>query len=1100
MAPKRKKSRLNSQAPVNTDDQATYAATPVKETVAEGSNETVTRDNIHASNGAPPTPKSSRDTWYGAAWRSKASPLTETARESISVAQGVTSEALADAGRQIAESSRRPGHIMSKSMRGSRKSIPLVAEPTRVHAISDASDQSRPRAASGEKLKSLDGIAESKGESKSERHSATERKPVVLEEASLPPTPSIEVAGTEDAKSGMSAVRPQTWFGWWSRPDETDSTKHQEAAVTTPLPGTPEDEVAQPAIEPPSVQLAGDVPKAVPLEIEQSAPGTSSRSWFGLWSNAQNQQAAEDNTDAPESAAQQVDAAKRSPDVPGPTTNKAVAETEVSAIDATAAERPKSAGWAFWSQDKASKDETPTPGGTAKQVGELAVADTPSQSHPEAAQFNEQREPKSSKSLPSNVGGLSNPKRSKKGSNGAAAKDQTVPVPAIKPTADALARAEISNTQTSQAAKPATKSRPNLILPSFTESYGPAPNPTYIQQVGTWLAETLHINESLPAVPHVYISPNKAVVKKAISLGVHGFFPAPLIQKVLGQPTGTSIRFANSGAEAIKAWCQLNQPSVRDVSIEKVALEGEGLVGDRVNTLWKLMLNWLSHLRQADFILVNCHSQGVPVAVALVAKLIQLNCLAPNAKIGVCAMAGINLGPFLDYKSRLFGGSALELFDFCDSSSRVSQSYAESLDVCLRHGVRITYTGSLDDQLVSLESSLHCPLTHPYVNRAVFIDGRVHAPNFLTHLVIFATKLRNRGVSDHGLLRELSAPLAGSLVGGDGHSRVYDDLAVYRLAVDFALESTDVAIPAKLPSTTSPSSKPAFTRRTSISGYPPTTAAANKLRRGSAGDSLPGIGAVIAPYSAPKEANPFNLPWAVRGLLEEKLVKEEFGEEVMLLVKEFEEWKPTSKALRDVKFRLEGVKSMDTDIISIQHGTHNKPSMRPPKRSCTLKLRHLRLTRPWAPRNTTLRVHFKPRLDLRLHQIEVIDRTNPRDEQTRKARGDTIHQRAADRAEIVLHRVAACDSLRLSELGELVLASGVRGVALLDDEVGGEHRGCDFVVLSSRMSVTTLMRRSSGLLTVGTVADKAINEPRRLRRLRWSAIIDRVMTDKMSYE
>ena len=49
----------------------------------------------------------------------------------------------------------------------------------------------------------------------------------------------------------------------------------------------------------------------------------------------------------------------------------------------------------------------------------------------------------------------------------------------------------------------------------------------------------------------------------------------------------------------------------------------------------------------------------------------------------------------------------------------------------------------------------------------------------LTHLVGFALKLRNLGVSDHGLIRELSTPLAGSLYGGEGHSRLYDDDAVY---------------------------------------------------------------------------------------------------------------------------------------------------------------------------------------------------------------------------------------------------------------------------------------------------------------------------------
>ena len=43
----------------------------------------------------------------------------------------------------------------------------------------------------------------------------------------------------------------------------------------------------------------------------------------------------------------------------------------------------------------------------------------------------------------------------------------------------------------------------------------------------------------------------------------------------------------------------------------------------------------------------------------------------------------------------------------------------------------------------------------------------------------FALKLRNLGLSDHGLIRELSSPLAGSLYGGEGHSRIYDDGAVY---------------------------------------------------------------------------------------------------------------------------------------------------------------------------------------------------------------------------------------------------------------------------------------------------------------------------------
>lgn len=42
-------------------------------------------------------------------------------------------------------------------------------------------------------------------------------------------------------------------------------------------------------------------------------------------------------------------------------------------------------------------------------------------------------------------------------------------------------------------------------------------------------------------------------------------------------------------------------------------------------------------------------------------------------------------------------------------------------------------------------------------------------------------KVRNLGIPDHGLIRELSSPLAGSLYSGEGHSKLYDDPQVYRL-------------------------------------------------------------------------------------------------------------------------------------------------------------------------------------------------------------------------------------------------------------------------------------------------------------------------------
>lgn len=182
---------------------------------------------------------------------------------------------------------------------------------------------------------------------------------------------------------------------------------------------------------------------------------------------------------------------------------------------------------------------------------------------------------------------------------------------------------------------------------------------------------------------------------------MHGYFPAPLIRSVLGQPTGTSIRFANGAAGAIQSWTQSHGYSCE---IEKVALEGEGKIAERIDVLWKLMLNWIGNIRKADLVMIACHSQGVPVAMMLVAKLIAFGCVN-NSRIGVCALAGVNLGPFIDYKSRWIGGSAGELFDFAHRDSQVSRDYEAALNAAVRFGVRIVYIGSIDDQLVSLEVS-----------------------------------------------------------------------------------------------------------------------------------------------------------------------------------------------------------------------------------------------------------------------------------------------------------------------------------------------------------------------------------------------------------
>lgn len=392
-------------------------------------------------------------------------------------------------------------------------------------------------------------------------------------------------------------------------------------------------------------------------------------------------------------------------------------------------------------------------------------------------------------------------------------------------------------------------------------------NPSVMQQITNLLLRT-----SQPQPNHVFRVQETPKIKRALAIGVHGLFPATYLRPMMGQPTGTSLRFASLCADSIQRWADAHGCS--DCEIEKVALEGEGRIGDRVENLWKLLLNWIDQIRKADLIIMASHSQGVPVGLILLDKLIDLGIIT-HAKIGVCAMAGVALGPFPDYKASFLMGSAAELWDFGNPKSTNSQRFETALKRVLDYGARVTFIGSIDDQVVPMESAVYSPASHPYIYRAVFIDGRIHAPDFIAHLVGFALKLRNLGVTDHGLVRELSVALAGSLYSGQGHSRLYYDDAVYDLAVTHALETTSVAQPT-----------PCHVAHRTVPTATPTGAA-----------------------PALASANPYVLPWIMRGLLEEDYVKTELSAETEELLRQFDDWKPSNKALKDVKYRLEAVRS-----------------------------------------------------------------------------------------------------------------------------------------------------------------------------------------------
>ncbi|KAL7932140.1 hypothetical protein V8C35DRAFT_308581 [Trichoderma chlorosporum] len=748
--------------------------------------------------------------------------------------------------------------------------------------------------------------------------------------------PQLEAPADKDGPASDGAQKQGSsagWFGgWWAK-----TAPAEPPTNPAPTPQKVKEEVVKPTenIEPAEAAPPPEpAPPAKPASTAEAAEAPQATSWFGYWYSTPQPKTETAPTAQPEPAKEQpslntqmtskqgentktgvpagqtasanderqkgsaatVSRASSNKSKINPSEDPKTKAGDVPAKDASQPEpemaqsNPPKAGstWAFWSRDTSNKSKTSLP-----DSGEIAVMGEGSEVRP--LPMTERRisesatnDSKDDATPPEPPAGVLSWRRSKRvrpismdlDSIRPPSADSTKSAPADRlsttphsqvgteqelPPSKPLARTDSKKKKAVPISKKASvesvstvKETPNVLLPSFSSTYQMKENPSILRQITNLVLRT-----SQPPPNHVFRVKEPPKIRKAVAIGVHGFFPAAYLRPMIGQPTGTSLRFVGLCADAIRKWADSHGCS--DCEIEKVALEGEGRINDRVANLWKLLLNWIEPIRQADLVVIACHSQGVPVSIMLLEKLIDLGVLT-DTKIGVCAMAGVALGPFPDYKSSILMGSAAELWDFGDPQSNNSQRFEACLKRVVDFGARITFVGSIDDQLVPMESAVYSPANHPYIYRAVFIDGRVHAPDFISHLIGFALKLRNLGISDHGLIRELSVALAGSLYSGEGHSRLYFDSAVYDLAIAHALETTNTA--------------------------QPTPCVIPKRE--------------TTPLAS---SNPYVLPWIMRGLLEEDFVKTQLSAETEELLRQFDDWKPTNKALKDVKYRLEAVRS-----------------------------------------------------------------------------------------------------------------------------------------------------------------------------------------------
>ena len=160
-----------------------------------------------------------------------------------------------------------------------------------------------------------------------------------------------------------------------------------------------------------------------------------------------------------------------------------------------------------------------------------------------------------------------------------------------------------------------------------------------------------------------------------------------LAENMVGEPTGTSTKFASMMKSAVKEYYAAQGEALNDEAITTIPLEGDGTVSDRLGRLYMNLMQreeWVAALNGADRILVASHSQGTIVAAMLVSRLIHEG-EVHGGRVTMLNMCSVSQGPFASlYNSWTVPAylyfetqAARELFEFQKPGSAPSLQYLE---------------------------------------------------------------------------------------------------------------------------------------------------------------------------------------------------------------------------------------------------------------------------------------------------------------------------------------------------------------------------------------------------------------------------------------
>lgn len=638
--------------------------------------------------------------------------MTEVARESISAAGNIASELVSSTtSLPPLRSPNRPGSIqLIRKTGASNRSLPADATTTLINIDSNGSASD----SAVNKCVTQSDLPESEDTNKST--SNQDSTPIKEDSNTEAPatTDNTQTVSTPEKESETNERPTSTWFGWFGLGRTSTDKPSSEEGIMGKSPDTfePRPATEEPQTDPesskasehstetnkaPEIVIAPDADQQQQKQNDTNVPIPPKRSWMQMWgtTNVSQSKESQEETLAKEPRIEQDEPMEQENIATSENQNSEPDKAQEIDLSKRASGPSKSSGWAFWSRD-VSNTEQKQGSESHQEPGELVVSGQPkvqSNSEDVVAQVDNAQTPTSTIKSQHKSQRKSIKSVDYKNAKSAEVVEDTTNTTT---TAQASAAQLPAKAQTSEvtASTKLESVLTNQLLPSFKDTFALQESPSWLQTLGRMIYSPKDSGNR-----HVFALRDPPRPKKALAIGVHGYFPAPYLRTVLGQPTGTSLKFSTMAAKAIHQWADSHG---YHCDVEKIALEGEGRIAERVDLLWKLLLRWIEEIRKAEFIMFACHSQGVPVTIMLVAKLIAFGCL-DAARVGICAMAGVNLGPFPDYKSRFIGGSAGELFDFAHPTTKVSKDYEAALKTALEFGVRISYVGSIDDQLVSLE-------------------------------------------------------------------------------------------------------------------------------------------------------------------------------------------------------------------------------------------------------------------------------------------------------------------------------------------------------------------------------------------------------------